>query len=113
MLQYIYVSNAIYTSAHKGIGPLCTNQECDHCVCVHLDEDFTCSTDGQMLAMWIGSENVKFEQKLETNIDVKHYKPHNFSITKQYNNSTVVCFMEKNGFVFKQSAHLIVLGKMF
>ncbi|XP_052273268.1 uncharacterized protein LOC127873443 isoform X2 [Dreissena polymorpha] len=101
--------SATVVSAHKGVGPPCTNQKCGHCVCVHRGEDFTCSTDGRMLAMWIGSENVDFEQITDTRNEVKQYRPHNGSITKHHHNSTIVCFMEKNGFVFNDSATLIVL----
>ncbi|KAH3773737.1 hypothetical protein DPMN_175105 [Dreissena polymorpha] len=49
-------------------------------------EDFTCSWDGQMLAMWIGSENVKIEQIINTNNDEKQYRPSHFSITKHHHN---------------------------
>ncbi|KAH3846885.1 hypothetical protein DPMN_089192 [Dreissena polymorpha] len=104
--------SATVVSAHKGVGPPCTNQECGHCVCVHRGEDFTCSTDGRMLAMWIGSENVDFEQITDTRNEVKQYRPHNGSITKHHHNSTIVCFMEKNGFVFNASATLIVLDPL-
>ncbi|XP_052273289.1 uncharacterized protein LOC127873452 isoform X3 [Dreissena polymorpha] len=103
--------SATVVSAHKGVGPPCTNRECGHCVCVHLGEDFTCSTDGRMLAMWIGSENVDFDQIIDTRNEVKQYRPHNGSINERHHNSTIVCFMEKNGFVFNESATLIVLGR--
>ncbi|XP_052273634.1 uncharacterized protein LOC127873716 isoform X1 [Dreissena polymorpha] len=106
-------SNDVYLFIGRlRLEPICTTSECSDCVCVHPGDVVTCSTEGTMLSLWIGINDI--DVKRSNSNGSNEYTSKSFSITNRHHKSTVRCYMyvefEKRNIVFNSSATLYVLG---
>ncbi|XP_052273635.1 uncharacterized protein LOC127873716 isoform X2 [Dreissena polymorpha] len=107
-------SNYVYLFIGRlRLEPICTTSECSDCVCVHPGDVVTCSTEGTMLSLWIGINDI--DVKRSNSNGSNEYTAKSFSITNRHHKSTVRCYMyvefEKRNIVFNSSATLYVLDR--
>ena len=104
-----------WSTGRLRLEPICTTSECSDCVCVHPGDVVTCSTEGTMLSLWIGINDI--DVKRSNSNGSNEYTAKSFSITNRHHKSTVRCYMyvefEKRNIVFNSSATLYVLGRIY